>query len=231
MRIALVEDDPFVAGTLHKWLEAGGHGCRVFPDGRSLMREAARESFDLMLLDWMLPDTTGGALLAWIRENLDWEIPVIFATARGTEEDIVHGLKLGADDYLVKPVRRNELLARIDALQRRSPRLREAPTPLEMPPYRIDAGNRSVSLSGVPVPLTGKEYDLALVLFRNLGRLLSREHLLEAAWGRSGSVSTRTVDTHVSRLRRKLRIDQQPGWRLAAVQSRGYILSRGQVLS
>ena len=148
--------------------------------------------------------------------------PVVFVTHRDAEEDVVHALQEGADDFLSKPVRRLELLARVNALWRRmQPGADDSP--LDVPPYRIDAAQHRISIHGTPVELTQKEYDLALFLFRNVGRLLSRGHLLESVWGRA-AVDSRTLDTHISRLRVKLELRPESGFRLSPVYGYGYRL-------
>lgn len=224
MRIAVVEDDFHVGQLMCLWLEEAGHHYQFFPTGKEFLMALAHESYDLVILDWMLPDTTGGQLLTWIRENVNWHLPVVFATARDSEEDIVRGLTLGADDYIVKPVRRNELLARVQAVARRG---HDVPTPhqvLRLPPYEVDPVGRTVTKAGQAVEMTQMEFDLALFLFRNAGRLLSRGHILESVWGRRPGFNTRTVDTHMSRIRSKLGFAPETGWRLVAVYNHGYRL-------
>jgi DNA-binding response OmpR family regulator len=166
----------------------------------------------------------GDAVLVWVRANVRDNLPVLFTTARDTEQDIVRALKEGADDYLVKPLRKHELLARVEALGRRSkpqPRLTDA---LRVGDFEIDLGKRTVLRAGRPVDLTQKDFDLAVFLFRNVGNLVSRGHILESVWGRSPDLNTRTVDTHVSRLRSKLGLVPEHGWRLTAVYQHGYRL-------
>jgi DNA-binding response OmpR family regulator len=226
MRVAIVEDDTHVGQLMCLWLEEAGHSSQHCLSGKPFLQVMARESFDLVILDWMLPDTSGDQLLAWLRANVDWQIPVIFVTSRDTEEDIVHGLNLGADDYITKPVRRNEFLARLGAVLRRT-----APAPakdelLDLPPFRIDTAARRIARDGQDIDLTQKEYELALFLFRNPGRLLSRRHLLESVWGHQSEINTRTVDTHISRLRTKMALLPEQGWRLSAVYNHGYRLER-----
>jgi two-component system, OmpR family, response regulator RegX3 len=127
MRIALIEDDIDIGVVVKRWMELGGHTCHHFTNGQSVEREIPRESFDLFLIDWQLPDTTGDAVLRYLRETMKQCVPVIFVTSHDSEEVIVTALRLGCDDYMVKPVRRLELLARVDALlRRRDPRRAQA---------------------------------------------------------------------------------------------------------
>lgn len=226
MRIAVVEDDTHVGQLVCLWLEEAGHHYQLFTTGGEFQKSVIHESYDLAVLDWMLPDTTGDRLLAWLRERMDWRLPVVFVTARDSEEDIVRGLTLGADDYIAKPVRRNELLARIGAVTRRSqvtPRENEV---LDVAPFSIDTGARAVRRGNQAIELTQKEYELALFLFRHPGRLLSRSHILQSVWGHHADISTRTVDTHVSRLRAKLGLGPESGWNLISVYNHGYRLEQ-----
>lgn len=225
MRIALIEDDLDIGEVMKQWIESGGHTCHHFTNGRTVQREITRESFDLFLIDWQLPDTTGDAVLRYLRETVKHWVPVIFVTSRDSEDDIVTALRLGCDDYMVKPVRRLELLARVDALLRR----RDPGRPqlsADYPPYRLDPSSRSAYLNDEPMDLTEKEFDLALFLFKNQGQLLSRGHISESVWGRGDDVQSRTIDTHVSRIRKKLAIGPEHGYRLSPVYNFGYRLEK-----
>lgn len=226
VRIALLEDDEPLGQLIVLWLEDAGHAPQLFTTGAALLKALERESFDVLILDWMLPDTTGDKVLLWAREHLDWPIPVIFVTARDTEEEIVAGLNLGADDYIVKPLRQHEFLARVSAVARRAQSTPVATGRLVFPPFELDVGSRSVQREGEPIDLTQKEYELALFLFRNHGRLLSRGHILQSVWGHQADITTRTVDTHISRLRTKLGLSPDIGWQLNAIYNHGYRLER-----
>ena len=225
MRLAILEDDAVQADALSTWLTAVGHDCHIYRAGKSLLKDAGRESFDLFVLDWEVPELSGLHVLRWIRRALPRTIPVLFVTYRDAEQDIVEALNCGADDYLPKPVRRGELLARVNALLRRA-WADSAAELAEFPPYHFDVGQTSASLSGRDIVLTQKEFAVALFLFRHLGRLVSRGHLFEAVWGRGAELSSRTVDTHVSRVRSKLRLRPENGYRLVPVYSYGYRLER-----
>lgn len=227
MRIALLEDDPAQAETLAAWLTAAGHDTHVFGLGRDLLRHAARESFDTFLIDWMLPDQSGHDVLRWLRQERGETAPAIFVTSRDAEEDIVAGLDSGADDYIVKPVRRLELLSRLEAIWRRTRPKDDSGSLIDLSPYRIDLTTRRVLLGGNETEsLTEKEFNLVVFLFQNLGRLLSRGHLLEAVWGMSAAIPTRTLDTHISRVRKKLQLHPANGFRLVPAYNYGYRLER-----
>ncbi|KZZ75302.1 DNA-binding response regulator [Oleiphilus sp. HI0132] len=168
----------------------------------------------------------GTEVLKSIRSELSWRIPVIFLTSRDSEADIITALDAGADDYLVKPARPGELKARVNALARRSANEVEEQEEMVIGPYVINLTKRTIVSFGEDVPLTDKDFDLAVFMFQNIGRLLSRDYLLERVWGISININTRTVDTHVSRLRRKLHIKPENGFRVKTVYQHGYRLEK-----
>ena len=225
MRIALLEDDAHQAQLMQVWVEAAGHDCRMYSAGKPFIEALQRDSHDLLLLDWLLPDINGDEVLIWVRKHLGWQIPVIFVTQKDNETDVVRALELGADDYMTKPVKPLEMLARITALGRRSQALNED-TLLEFGDFKIDVTAHAIARDGVRIELTHKEFELVLFLFRNIGRLLSRSHILEHVWGHSEQLNTRTVDTHISRIRSKLDLNPENGWRLSGVYHHGYRLER-----
>ena len=226
MRVAILEDDPGQIDLVTLWLNNAGYNCHVFTYGKELTRALARESFDLFVFDWELPDISGAEVLAWVRQNVRDHAPVIFTTARDRDEDIAAMLRAGADDYLVKPLRKNELLARIEAVLRRTRNQKPQDDVFDIGEFRVNVEARTIAKHGRVVELTQKDFDLAVFLFRNLGRLLSRGHILENVWGRSPNLNTRTVDTHVSRLRSKLGLVPENGWRLVAIYQHGYRLEQ-----
>jgi two-component system, OmpR family, response regulator RegX3 len=232
MRIALLEDDQDQADLVRTWLEAAGHNCHVYMLGKDLVHEVQRETFDLFLLDWEVPGMSGAEVLLWIRANIAEPVPVLFVTARQREEDIVHALSNGADDYMVKPLGKLELLARIDALARRA-RTSQRPDEgvLDFGRLSVDCRSRQVKLDAQVVTMTQKDYELTVFLLRNVGRLLSRGYIMEAVWGQTADLNTRTIDTHVSRIRGKLQLTPEYGWRLSAVYQHGYRLEQVAVVA
>jgi DNA-binding response OmpR family regulator len=226
VRIALLEDDEQLGKVMQLWIEAAGHHCYQFLSGEEFMRALKRDTYDVLILDWVLPDTTGDKVLDWVREHLGWKIPIIFVTHKDAQEDIVAALERGADDYMVKPVQPMEMLARITAVGRRLAGEPKTEKVLDKAPYRFDLASHTATLNGDPITLTQKEFDLALFLFQNSGRVLSRAHILDAVWGRSPDINTRTVDIHVSRIRKKLNLGTETGWQLAGVYNHGYRLER-----
>ena len=225
MRIAILEDDPDQLALLRRWISDDGHDVHGWLSGREAMKQAGRESFDLFMLDWQVPDVSGAEVLKWLRANVSKTVPVLFVTVRDSEQDIVFALENGADDYMVKPVRRQELIARVRALLRRAYPVEEQKQ-LSFPPFDIDIQRSEVRKNGAKIDLTPKEFELTVTLFRNMGRLLSRGHLQETVWGRSADLATRTVDTHVSQVRKKLDLKPESGYRVVPVYNYGYRLER-----
>ena len=227
MRIALLEDDKEQADLVKLWLEKAEHSCHVSGRGKDFIRKISRESFDLYMLDWEIPDISGIEVVEWIRNNIKERVPVLFVTAHDTEADIVTALEKGADDYMIKPMKQAEMLARINALIRRSKPKATAGETLDFGAYQIDTANRRISVNGEDIPLTAKEYELALFLFKEHGKPLSRGHLLESIWGKDADhQDTRTVDSHISRIRKKLALQEENGWRLTSIHQYGYRLER-----
>ncbi len=225
MRIVILEDDKDQADLLVAWLEEANHQCDVYHDGNSFVRAYKQDSYDLALLDWMVPNLTGLEVLKHLREHVDSVLPVVFITQRDAEEDIVAALEAGADDYMAKPVRHKETMARVNAIARRMGFGDDnTPDNYSFPPYKIDTRLRQIILDNENIEMTQKEYELTLFMFKNLGRVISRGHLLEMVWGTSSKLNTRTVDTHVSRLRAKLKLDAQEHWQLTSVYRHGYRL-------
>ena len=226
MRIAILEDDKDQSDLISLWLEAAGHNSQAFATGASFRQQTQKTNFDLFILDWELPDTTGIEVLEWIRRQMGWLTPVLFVTVRDEEEDIVRALETGADDYMSKPLKHKELVARIHALGRRL----EAGAPphdvLSYGEYTIDFNHRRITRLGQEIRVTGTEFELAAFLFRNTNQVLSRTDILENVWQRGPEFNTRTVDTHISRIRKKLQLEPDNGWRLTSIYRYGYRLEQ-----
>lgn len=226
MRIAILDDDATILEFVCTVLSAAGHTCHPFESGKEIVHQLRRESYDLLILDWQVPDLSGTEVLHWTREKLSPTLPVLFMTGRSSEDDIIAGLAAGADDYMIKPIRRGELVARVNALLRRAYPAQTADEHLQFGPYKFELRAARLSFNDVAVEMTQKEFDLALLLFKNLGRPLSRAYILEAVWSRDIDVPSRTMDTHISRVRNKLAIRPENGYRLAPVYSYGYRLEQ-----
>lgn len=226
MRIAIIEDDAQQAELLKLYLEDANFDCHIFTGGQQALRALQKESFDVLLIDWIMPDIAGDEVLRWVRENLDWRIPIVFVTHRDTPDELAYILNLGADDYITKPIVPVELIARIKALLRRASGTGPKQRTMEFGRYRFDLERREVFVDDTLVPLTQKEFELAAFLFRSNNRLLSRSHIMESVWGHSADVNTRTLDTHASRIRKKLDLSARSGWRLSTVYHHGYRLEQ-----
>ena len=197
--------------------------CHTFADGTSLLQALRQETFDLLLVDWHLPDMEGTDVVQTVRNTHGMLPPILFITRRSDERDVVEALSRGADDFMSKPLRMGELVARATALLRRAyPQSMGAR--LGFGAYRFDAEQRTLQLHGEAIGLKHREYELALFLFRNAGRLLSRTHLREAVWGDATDAPSRSLDTHMSRLRSKLELTEANGYTITAVYGVGYRL-------
>ena len=214
-KILIAEDEPPIANLVKTALDGPDYRCTWAADGIAAADLLEREPFDLVLLDIMLPGADGYEVLEYCR-TLD--IPVIFLTAKGTVEDRVRGLRLGAEDYITKPFELMELLARVETVLRRCGRTGRV---LSLPPdIEIDTAAHTVRKSGVPVALTAKEYDLLLLFVQNKNIALYRDRIYEKVWGDEYLGDSRTVDLHIQRMRKKLGLEK----RLVAVYKVGYRL-------
>lgn len=222
-RILVIEDDPSIRrGILHT-LRFNGFETLEAPDDTVGLQLAMNESFDLLLLDLVLPGGDGLDILKQVRAR-SGRVPVIILTARGDEEDRVKGLQLGADDYVVKPFSVKELLARIEAVLRRSPDRPADALRVRVPGGALDLGTRELKFDdGACVPLSEREAELLQYLLKNAARAVSRDELLARVWHLNPqAVETRTVDMHVARLREKLRDSAAEPRIIVTLRGRGY---------
>lgn len=221
-RVLVVEDNANLAYGLKANLEIEGYAVELTADGESGLAAARRQPPDLVILDLMLPDLDGYRVLRLLRAS-GLRAPVLVLTARGEEGDKVRGLKLGADDYVTKPFGLLELLARVEALLRRADPAR--PAAAQFGDIDVDFGAREVRRGGRPVELAPKEFELLAALLRRTGAVLSREELLRQVWGYDADVVSRTVDTHMAALRRKLEADPARPRHLLTARKAGYRLA------
>lgn len=228
MRIAIIEDDKAVATQLVYALTVEGDTCHMFGDAKSFLHALPRESFDACIVDLMLPGMDGQTLVRTLRERRQ-QVPALILTARDSELDIIHALEAGADDFLVKPARAGELRARLKALVRRASSADRGGDLYEYDRFEFNLKTLKVRDGGQFVDLTQKEFQLAMLFLRNVGKPLSRGHIREAVWGRNSEVPSRTMDTHVSRVRSKLGLRPECGYLLAPVYSYGYRLENLRV--
>lgn len=224
MRIALLEDEQEHADRTSSLLHSAGHQVQVFRRGAALIRQLRTEAYELIILDWEIPDISGCDVLQTIRQQLSLRTPVVFLTHRDAEVDVVQALEAGADDFLIKPPRERELIARVEAAGRRARDGAASTEVLEVPPFRIDLHHRQIQSKGVTYELTRREFDVAALLFSNVGKVLSRAQIMQRVWGQGDSTTTRTVDMHVSRVRKLLGLSAAIGLRLTAVYGYGYRL-------
>jgi DNA-binding response OmpR family regulator len=223
-RILLVEDDEAHASAVDKSLQSSGHEVFKVGDGEGAVEFLTENLVDLVILDWNLPRMSGLDVLHWMRAHLGSRPGVLFLTARLLEVDVVMALEAGADEYVVKPFRLAELSARVNALLRRSKPDDASPRVLRVADYVLDLNERSVLFEGKNIGLTAREFELAASLFGNLGRVISRDLLAKIAWGREHEIASRTIDTHIYRIRRKLQLHPKNGLRLTTIYTRGYRL-------
>lgn len=220
-RVLVIEDNRDLALGLQTNLEIEGHEVRVAGDGAEGLATATDWRPGLVILDLMMPRLDGFAVLERLR-RFDAETPVLILTARAAEIDKVRGLRSGADDYLTKPFGLMELFARVEALLRRHPAAAATSGQYRFDTLEIDSVARRVRRSGVEVELAPKEYELLLELVRHAGEVVTRLHLLRRVWGHAAAVASRTVDTHVAELRRKLGDDPGAPRFIATIRKVGY---------
>ena len=230
MRIGYLEDEQSQADLVIEWLHAEGFSVVHGATGQAFINLLKNNPVDLLILDWQLPDMEGVAALGTIKNQLELHVPVIFATQRDAEADIVKALQSGADDYLVKPLRRAELIARVEALARRAG-VGSQDNQLKVGHIVVDFASATILVEGQPVKLTPKDYKLACCLLKNVGKLLSREYLLREVWGIDAPLNTRTVDVHISRVRRSLKLLPEVGYCVKTVYQHGYRLEKVGELS
>ena len=214
-KILIAEDEAPIANLIRSALEDAGYHCTWASDGTAAADLLDSTPFDLVLLDIMLPKADGYEVLEYCK---GLEVPVIFLTAKGTVQDRVKGLRLGAEDYITKPFELMELLARVETVLRRCGKTGRV---LSLPPdIEIDTAARLVRRNGAPVALTAKEYELLLLFVQNKNIALYRDRLYERVWGEEYMGDSRTVDLHIQRMRKKLGLEK----RLVAVYKVGYRL-------
>lgn len=233
MKIAILEDDPDEAALVHHMLQGAGHACTLYGTGGALLAALRQQHFDLLVLDWTLPDMTGYEVINWVRANLSDQVLVLFLSNRALEENIVLGLMVGGDDYMVKPPRRAELLARVHALSRRLSTEPRAATDkvaggardiLEVGDYRFNKIMKQAQLRGQVVELKPKEFDIAFILFRDIGGIVARDKLAEEVWGHDLVMTSRTLDIHMSNVRSKLALRPENQVKLTTIYTLGYRL-------
>lgn len=224
LHIAIFESDKDLAKRIMSWLEQAGHQYSCCSEQQEFLACLAKAEFDLLLVDFRCTSVSVFERFRAATIVSERRLPLLFISEPDSEHEIVLALEHGADDYLVKPFGAEELLSRIQVLNRRFGIRSQAPSiPLlqQFGPYRIDHEQRQIFRADEPVALTGKDFSLASYMFNHLNQLLSRHRLLEEVWGVNQAVNTRTVDMHVSRLRKRLQLDGS-GYQIQTVHQHGY---------
>jgi two-component system, OmpR family, response regulator RegX3 len=229
VRIAVLQDDASQIELLSQWIRLAGHKPHIFRERADLVRALQHQRFDTLLLDCNVVDPSGIDVLNHVRRDLRLEVPVLFSSARSAEADIVEALRQGADDYMVKPARRRELLARLEAVARRGGGAQLPQERFEVGIFKVDWPMRMLLRDSEPLKLTAKDFHLSALFLRNVGRLLSRAYLQENAWNGKVGINSRTLDTYISRIRNKLSLTPENGWRLTSVYGYGYRLEEIQL--
>jgi DNA-binding response OmpR family regulator len=206
-RVLVVDDEPTIREVVSRYLIRAGYETTVAATGKEAIRHAGRDRPDVVVLDLMLPDVDGLEVMRRLRQQDRNRTAIVLLTARGEESDRVVGLRLGADDYVVKPFSPAELVARVDAMLRRLEPALEQQAKLQFDGLEIDPNSRQVCLEGRPVELTQREFELLLFLARHPGRAFTRDQLMETVWQHSFFIDTSTVTVHIRRLRSKLERD------------------------
>jgi len=224
--ILISDDDPVVHESLSIYLDSEGYGHISAYDGEAALRMVEKEQPDLMILDLMMPRMSGTDVCRIVRQTS--KLPIIMLTAKGEEIDRILGLELGADDYIVKPFSPREVIARIRAVLRRFEEpVQEDEKILRFPQLEISLSNYRIKAMGAVVPCTPKEVEILHMLAKGAGQVFSREQILSRVWGYDYYGDTRTVDTHIKRIRQKLPQEGMP-WALRTVYGVGYKFELGE---
>lgn len=204
MYICLLEDDQNLSNEVADQLNSLGHHTTIFNNGAAVLRALKIETYDLFVLDWHVPGVTGVEVLEHIRKVRQLQTPILFLTSRSDEKDLVSVFNLGADDYCTKPLKPGEFKVRVEALLRRAYPPTKTSNKRTYLNYTFDVNNQSVTYGEHFVTLSEKEFKLALVLFDNMDRAIARQRLIDEVWEGSSSSLSRTLDVHISWLRKKL---------------------------
>jgi DNA-binding response OmpR family regulator len=220
--IFVVEDDPDISRLVRHHLESDGFSVRVYPNGANVLADAERQRPALFLLDIMVPGKDGLELCRTVRQTPGLAaVPVIFLTAKSGESDRVLGLELGADDYIAKPFSPRELVARVKAVLRRFERPLP-PSPMKVGDIEIDPSAMTLTVRGHTVPTTATEFRLLDYFARHIGRVFTRDHLLDSVWRDTSYVTPRSIDVYVRRIREKIEPDPENPRYLKTVRGAGY---------
>ena len=224
MRVVIAESEPDALAFLQSIVQELGHAVVTVNDGEVLAKTLVRETFDLLIMDWNIPGKDGLATLNWMQKTTIERPPVIMMTNRSAKKDISDALNAGADDYITKPEDRDVVAARIQAMLRRKSGSGAFVPHAVYDKYSLDRIEQTVSFNDKTVTLTAKEFELADLFFRNSDRTLSRNYIMETIWRTTADLATRTLDMHISRVRSKLSLQPENGFRIFTVFGYGYRL-------
>ncbi|TAM03557.1 MAG: response regulator transcription factor [Paraburkholderia sp.] len=226
MIVGILEDMVTQANTVAAWLEKAGYEVIVRHDGDSFIALVQNQRVDVLLLDWDVPGKSGVEVMSWVRGQFGGQMPIVIMTHHDGEEDIVYGLNNGADDYLIKPLRERELIARVGAQARKYyPEQRESKR-IEIGHFALDPDAHAALVADVPVELSQREFDLALMLFENVGRIVPKDALIKRIWGGIDRKYDATLATYVSKLRSRLGLRSKNGLVISTIYNHGYRLER-----
>jgi DNA-binding response OmpR family regulator len=228
MRIGIVQHDRAQAISLQHCLISAGYTTQYYQTKAELVEAAEGDNFDALVVGSTTGDETDVETLNLVRRQLRLTVPVIMIAPNRSEQHVVSALQEGADDYIPSPIRRREFLARVEAVMRSSPQLPASSRSFEVGRLQVDISARRIRLDGKLIKLTIKDFDLAVFLLCNVGRLMPRAKILRMVWGWTNDIEerSRTLNTHISRVRIKLALDEANGWRLTALYGVGYRLDR-----
>lgn len=226
MIVAILEDIVTQAGVVARWLEKAGYETEVRHDGESFVELVRSTRVDVLLLDWDVPGMSGIDVMRWARESFADTLPIIMMTQHDGEDDIVFGLDNGADDYLVKPLRERELIARVSAQARKYYPETQRAKVVEVGKFALDTSAHVATVDGEPVELSQREFDLALLLFESVGRIVSKDMMIKRVWGVVDRKYDATLATYVSKVRRSLGLRPMNGLVISTIYNYGYRLER-----
>ncbi|VWD61765.1 two-component system response regulator [Burkholderia lata] len=226
MIVAILEDIVTQAGVVAGWLNKAGYDTEVRHDGDSFIELVRSQRVDVLLLDWDVPGKSGIEVMRWARESFADALPIIMMTQHDGENDIVFGLNSGADDYLIKPLRERELVARVNAQARKYYPETQRAKVVEVGKFALDVSAHAATVDGAPVELSQREFDLALMLFESVGRIVSKDMMIKRIWGAVDRKYDATLATYVSKLRSSLGLRSKNGLVITTVYNYGYRLER-----
>lgn len=224
MRVAIADRDKGVVQHLTPIVEELGYEAAGYVDSNALTQALLSEQFELLILDLNLPTDSGGNFFAWVQKNLPKRPPVMIMASRSAKRDITDALTSGADDYITKPEDRSVIAARVNALLRETSGCDAFDVKATYGVYTLNRLDQSVAYRDKTVFLTAKEFELAEMFFKNADRTLSRNYIMETIWRTKASLATRTLDMHISRVRAKLNLRPENGFRIFTVFGYGYRL-------